>query len=268
MSYVSRISKAQVSELAELYKIAVGSTIYYYTSFVQDVIFNSNPYVAAPIKRGEFSFTEKLRAVRVSVSAPLYAPLIQFIASAPPEDVAITIYRAFKDAPDTDYIQLFNGHVLDITIDKGIGTVNCESETRLLRNKVPKFVFQAYCNHMLFDSNCGLVEATYAVAGTITNITGSVIKAVAWDALADGYFILGHANFGNDIRLITNHVADALTLQIPFSGLSVGGTVTAYPGCDKSYETCVGKFAASNLEHRLAFDNIPSSNPCIFGFKV
>ena len=269
MTYSSHLSKSKVPTFAELYRIVAGSAVYYYTSYQADYVYNGNTYKAVPIKRGEFSFSERLRAVRVNVSAPLAGPFLQYIATAPPQLVEIKITRVFIDTP-TDNVELFNGYVISVTIDGQVASAECESETRMLRNKVPKYLFQARCNHVLFDSVCGLTEATYAVNGTITDIDGSDITATAYDALADGYFVQGVAKFthptnGLDIRLITNHVGGVLTLQFPFSGLVVGNTVTAYPGCDKSYDTCNTKF--SNLANRLSFDTIPSSNPVMWGFK-
>jgi len=262
VAYSGEVAKIQIPEFAELYTILTNNTTYRYTSSNLDVVTGGYTYLARPIKRSEFSFADRLRTVKTTISAPLDAPFLQYIANSPPELTDVTIVRRFQTTGT--YSQIFKGKVISITIEKNIATCECESETRLLKNKVPALVFQAYCNNMLFDSVCGVAKATYKVETTVT-VSGSTLSAAAFDALADGHFICGFVEYGNDVRLITNHVGAVLTLQIPFANLTTGGTVKAYPGCDKSYETCLAKF--NNLAQRLAFDNIPSSNPCIFGFK-
>lgn len=264
MTYTTEISKIQVPAFAELYEITAKNTVYRVTSFAQDQYYNGNAYLARAIKRSELGFSDKLRAVRVRVSAPLTYLFNEYIANAPPELAQVKILRKIVDS-DTDIVQLFLGHVVGITIENNIASAECESETRLLRNKVPRYVFQAYCNHMLFDAGCTLLEGNFSTSAVLTAVNGSQIKAAAFDAQPDGYFRLGYVRYQNDLRLITQHVGDTLTLQIPFPSLAIGTTVTAYPGCDKSFETCQNKF--NNLANRLAFDNIPSSNPCIFGLR-
>ena len=263
MAYSDKIGKIQASAFAELFEISANNTTYYYTSHAQAVTWGGHSYLARSIKRGELSFSDRLRSVRVQVSAPLDAPFLQYIANAPPELAKVKITRKFLDSSDA--VQIFWGYAISITIADNIASVECESETRMLRNKIPKWVFQAYCNHMLFDSHCGLDAADFAVDATVSDVTGSTITAAVFATFAAGYFILGHVKFQNDIRLVTNHVGAVLTLQIPFPNLAVDGVVTAYPGCDKSFEMCRDRF--NNLPQRLAFDNIPSSNPCVFGFK-
>ena len=269
MAYSTEIEKTQISPFAELYRIVVGGAVYYYTSYSEDYIFQSNTYLKRPLKRSEFSFSDRLRAVRVRVSAPIAGPFLQFIATAPPQLIEIKITRVFVDTP-TDYLQIFQGYVISVVIEGNVASVECESETRLLRNKIPKYLFQATCNHILFDAGCAILEGDYDVSAVLSGVTGPILVSSTFAGYADGYFLQGivkftHPTLGQDIRLITNHVGDTITLQVPFSGIAIGSTVTAYPGCDKSYDTCLAKF--NNLANRLSFDEIPSSNPVMWGFQ-
>ena len=50
-----------------------------------------------------------------------------------------------------------------------------------------------------------------------------------------------------------------LTLNLPFSDLTVGDTVKAFAGCNHTTEVCDGKFA--NLLNYGGFPFIPQKNP-------
>lgn len=281
MAYQDEIIKTQMLPFAELYQIKVkGSfaggnrldlrsrngefaTYFYYTSFHEDIAFDNNDYLTRPIHRGEFTLSDRLRAIRVKVAFPLSAPAVEYICGSPPLATEVKILRKF--IPGDDAVQLFYGSLISVAIENNIANVDLESETRLLRNKVPPFLFQAFCNHALFDPRCRLSALVYEVSAIVSSVSGSNIIAPQFATRPDGYLNMGSVSFASDVRLITRHVGNTITVQFPFSSLPNNALVHAVPGCDKSYETCLNKF--NNIENRLGFDNIPSSNPCIFGFK-
>jgi uncharacterized phage protein (TIGR02218 family) len=269
MAYQDQIEATEMVAFAELFEIITPSQTYYYTSYQADVVFLTKTYLKRPISRGELSFSEKLRAVKVKISAPLDTPFLAYLASFPPDQTVVKITRVFIGT--SDYVQLFQGHIIGITIENRVASAECESETRLLRNKVPKVLFQAWCNHMLFDSSCGLNEADYGEEIEVDSLESpNRIVSAQLGAFDENFFALGYIRFSNDIRFIENHytptggsVPTHLKIQLPFKDLEAGDKIICYPGCDKSYETCQTKF--NNLANRLAFDNIPSSNPVIWG---
>lgn len=265
MSYEEKIQQVQVDSFAELFKITIGDEISYFTSFATDVLFQGNIYSARPIERSEFQFAERMRSVRCRISAPLNPIFMQYVANAPSEAVKVEIYRVFIDNPDINYIVLLGGEVISVTIEGNMASAECESSSHQLKNKIPRFVYQARCNHVLFDLGCGLFEEDFAVPAVVT-VSGSNLIASVFDLFDDGDFTKGHAKFGTDFRMITNHVGNTITLQVPFdSRVKSGSTVKVYPGCDGSFSRCINRF--DNLVNRLAFDHIPSSNPTIWGFQ-
>jgi len=95
---------------------------------------------------------------------------------------------------------------------------------------------------------------------------GSVLRSATFATQPDGFFTMGHVRHNTDIRLITDHVGQDITLQVPFdSRLQDGQLVSAFPGCDKTFETCRDKF--NNLARRTGFDLIPETNPAVWKIK-
>ena len=274
MSYENQIAKTELGLFAELYQITTSDTVFYYTSYIQDVQFQSNLYLARPIQRGDFSYSDKLRALRVRISGALDTPFLQYIANAPPELTEIKIVRVFLDNPN-DFIQLFLGSIISISIAENLAHAECESGTRLLRNQIPKYLFQARCNHRLFDSFCGLIETDFAVVAQIDVIAGPDLFLSMLASYSAGYFTFGHAKYQREVRLITDHTIDLPNIRIrlhsPFTKLAFNGfppagtEITIFPGCDKTYAMCLNKY--NNITRRLSFDYIPSSNPVIWGFQ-
>jgi uncharacterized phage protein (TIGR02218 family) len=268
MTYDSNLSEAQQTSLPEMYKITCGSTIDRYTSFRTDVTFLGNTYEKKAIKRGNFSRDMEFGSVSVTIDAILSTTFRQFIANQPIEPVRITIYRALS-TDMTDYVVLFNGQVKQTTINGNQIQVKCESKSDYLTKRIPKIIYQAYCNHDVFDTGCGLSEATWRVLGTLSSVSGNTIVSSAWNnaaGYADQYFKGGKAIAGTDLRLIVDHTDDTLTLQIPFgSSVTTGSEVYAVPGCDGNPETCLVKY--DNLLKFLGMPYIPSRNPVLWGFR-
>jgi len=264
VSYNTKISVEEQQPFAELYEMSVGSDIKYYTTYSQDVLFAGNTYQAKPIRRGDFNFSQNLRSVKLKIDVPLTETIQRYIANSPVEPISIKITRVFLDESG-DSIVIFQGEVIDVTITKYHAQVYVESYTKVFRNKIPKAIFQARCNHMVFDERCGLIENNYKVEAIVT-VNQAELTSNDFTAYDSGYFTGGHVVYDGDMRLITRHSGDTLNLHIPFDGrLTTGKTVAVYPGCDKTPSTCKNKYG--NFTNFLGFPYIPESNPTIWGFE-
>lgn len=266
MAFMDKIKFTKLPPFAELYEITVGSTLSRFTSYSKDVDFGGNTYLARPIKRGNFTFTKKLRSIRVTVSAPLGPFGQQYVANVPPEPINIRIVRVFQDGSG-DSIEVFDGEVISVRVAGNAAHAEVESSTKIFRNKIPRIVYQAYCNWYLFDPDtCGLNEATYQVPAQITLLSPVDLQSSTFDSYDDGYFKGGHVEYDGDIRMILDHVADQIEIHTSFdSRVQNGVTVNAYPGCDKAPATCVSKF--NNFDNFCGMCYIPSNNPVIHGIR-
>lgn len=265
MTYSDNIKKEEQPIFVEFYKFETGENTYRYTTSDEPVgSFIGDYYEPGLIKRSGFNIDKSFKAVSLTVSARLSDPLQQYIANTPIEPVRLTIYRAFLEDL-SDYVIVFKGVVKKLTIKDQIISANCETLSDVFRQKLPRILYQGFCNNILFDSICGLTEATYKVDAVIT-ISGSDLISATFTGYIDDYFTGGYVIFEEDCRLITAHTGDTITLQVSFdSRLENGDTVSAYPGCNKNPDTCKDKY--SNYDNFVGFPYIPSKNPCIYGIR-
>jgi len=263
VTYETETVKTEMSGFAELFEISVANVIYYYTSYANNITFGGQEYVSKPLQRSPFNVDQQFRAITVTISAPLIFPMTQYIANTPLEPVIIKIYRAFL-SDLTAFRLVFSGIIKTVDIEDKVARATCESLSDVLRTKIPNVLYQAYCNHRVFDPGCKLNQEDFRTAATVT-VTASTLVSAAFAAKPNGYFTGGHVVADTDFRLITNHFTSTITLQVPFDArVYTGSIIVAYPGCNLSPVTCRDKF--SNLDNYLGMPYIPSKNPAVSGF--
>lgn len=264
MTYSDEVSKKQSLGWAEIYKFQVGAEEHYYTSHEDEITVQGQKYSPRPIKRGNIESEDRLRNDRVQITLPLTNLVLSYVANSPAEPVFVVITRVILNE-DKDSYAIFQGEAVNITIDGITGVIDFEAGIAVLRNQFPSQVYQPRCQWSLFDGGCLLAEASFETLAVVT-VSGATLTSSTFATKPNGYFTQGYCRFGNDIRMITDHVTTAIKLQVPFdSRLATGMTVKAYPGDDKSYATCRDKF--NNLARWTGFKGIPSTNPVLWGFK-
>jgi hypothetical protein len=268
MSYQTELEQTVQGDFAELYDFAIAGQHWRYTSYQTDVVFAGETDYAATIKRSEWASEDELKPIQVKITVPLTNFVAKFVANYPIQRVAVTITRWFTADP-LAYFQLFSGETLNVVVTKSGAEISCESASLLYSSLLPKIVHQAFCNHALFDDNCGLDEFDYRVSASGVTVASSTIEHATFDTYDDDYFTWGKVKTADgDYRMITAHVGDTITLQTPFptTSLATGGNVIAWPGCGKSKAICQAKF--NNFVNFLGFPFIPSHNPVIFGIET
>jgi uncharacterized phage protein (TIGR02218 family) len=265
MTYQTEIAESQQEPFPEFFEFEQGGNYERYTSFNESLVFRGVTYAAAPIRRGTFSYDTQFGSVNVDITAPISDIFAAYIGNLPIEPVNVVIYRAIK-SDLTDYIILFTGTVKMVTVKDRTATAKLEANSSWLFSKIPNIIYQAFCNHDVFDTGCGLIESNWDVVATITTISGYNIESATFGGFADGYFTGGNVRLSTDFRLVTNHVGNVLSLQLPFDArLEINDDVVVLPGCDGAPETCVNKY--NNLLRFLGMPYIPSNNPAVWGFR-
>lgn len=265
MSFSTNLQTTEQTALPELYEFVSGAQTERYTSFASGLTFRGNFYKAAPLKRSGFSEDTQFGNVKVTITAPLFETLIHYLANQPIEPTRVTIYRALE-SDLSDYRILFSGFIKQVSMRDRLASAVCESNSQVLSAKIPTVIYQSFCNHSVFDSGCGLNNLDWRVMALISTVESATLTSTSFAAFDDGYFIGGQIRYDSDLRLITNHLDNTVTLQIPFdSRVKVGTTVEVFPGCDGSPTTCKNRF--NNLTRFLGMPYIPSHNPVLWGFR-
>jgi uncharacterized phage protein (TIGR02218 family) len=154
---------------------------------------------------------------------------------------------------------LFKGRVAQIdSIGRTSAQVTVASDLVLLDIDMPRNVYQADCQHVLFDAQCGLAAGTYSTAGAVG--AGSTQSVIVWSAATADYqqgtvaFTSG-ANTGADVT-IKAVSAGSLVLAYPLPNApAAGDTFVATYGCDHTMATCQSRF--NNLSQFRGFPFVP-----------
>lgn len=263
-TYDGNIQATEMEGMPELYHFWAGNLEERVTSWKEDITFLGQIYLARPLKRSGFSHDASFGPVAVTIQASLMDTFIQHISTMPLEPTRVKIYRAITSDMN-DYRIIFTGTLRRMGIQDRLARGEFESKARRLRVKIPKIIYQSYCNWTLFDGRCGLVQATWQIEANITVATDTLVAPI-FGTYDDGYFTAGRVIAGTDERWILDHTGNTLTLQIPFdTRVSSGDTVIVTPGCDGDPDTCTDTF--SNFDNYLGCPYIPSNNPVLYGFK-
>jgi uncharacterized phage protein (TIGR02218 family) len=278
-TFAANLESTEQKAIPELYKIERGSDTFRYTSYSSGLYFQGEYYEAATIARGSLHTDVKLAKITMVLSTPLTDEMKDYIPKFPILPTTVTVYRARIDDL-SEYSLLISGRIVSIQIKEQQVNAVIEAKSKTLSRKIPRIVYQSFCNHDVFDAGCKLDGDLWKVETTITAISANrtymdlAFQGGVWSEAYDKYFTGGRVVFGDDMRLITGHIQGThispnphtIVLHIPFDyTLEVGAAVTVYPGCDGNPNTCLDKFG--NYRNFLGFPTIPDHNPVIWGFR-
>jgi len=265
VSYEDIEISAEDGRPVELYEFRGVTGDFFYTSHQRQVTFNANVYTpVAGLTRRQLSIGVEggASSSTLEVLLPYNLDLAREYAygDAPPQ-LSFTLWRGHLSDPDEAYRAIWQGEVTTWSV-KGL-------EARLkipsifavaLSQNMPPRRWQGPCNHVLYDSRCGVNRNDHAVNTTVTAISSGTVTVanLPWtgnEGVGGELVVLG----SNERRMITATSGTAISIQSSFSAIAVGDNVIAYEGCDHSAETCRDKF--NNFENFGGFNLIPGLNP-------
>jgi len=125
--------------------------------------------------------------------------------------------------------------------------IKVKAFTELLNIQLPRLVYQPGCVNNLYDSNCKINRAAYAVVLTV--LAGSNQNTL----FCSQYQAAGYFNKGAIIGLTGQNIGARMSVSAFAPGIvylmwalpnvpNVGDTFSLVPGCDRAVATCVNKF--------------------------
>lgn len=249
--------------VAELWEITpVGKSTIYLTSAENNISYGGHTYTSFDLERDEIEEATGLQVATFNFKAfALSTDLLdsqtwQAAGLAGYFDYASVVLRLLflSDwSTQVGAVLLFTGTVAEIEVALGEIKFTVKSLAEIFNQSFPRNLYQAECPFLLYDSNCGLNAADFAVAGTVG--AGSDADTILDASLtqADDYFQFGYIQFtSGDIiglrRTIDSSESGRLDLTLPFNQApDVGDTFNVYPGCDRLKATCETKFSNTNF---------------------
>ncbi len=191
------------------------------------------------------------------------APFLQALRNGVFDGCEIKRERAFLsawDAAPLGSVILFKGRLGTIdNVGRTTAEITVNSDLVLLDINLPRNLYAPACQHVLYDSGCGLVKNAFGANGTVG--AGSTGLIINWSGASAAYqqgsitFTSG-INSGKTATVKSAVAATSLTLAYPLLNASApGDTFTVYQGCDHTTATCKAKF--NNLANFRGFPFIP-----------
>ncbi len=271
MSFDSFEQSLEGSQPFEIYKILVGSKEFFYTSGDDTVTVDGDDYEPTEIKRTAIAMGKQSRAKVVSVSVAAATELAQRYVGPPPGVRAtISIFRLQRGEGTGDKALIYSGTIKAVTFPKNgqFAEMQCQSLEASTNRAVPRYTYMGMCNHLLYSTPCGVIQADFKHTGIVSTVSNNLITIVGLSASGldvKGGF-LDNAT-GTEKRQILAVAGDVVTVLLPFEVSPLGTQITAFAGCDRVLTSdCAVTF--QNEERFGGFAFSPARNPFVSGLAL
>jgi hypothetical protein len=269
-----------------LYRFTRGSVAWRFTSADQNVTVGGETFVACRgIENSGIQQTAaSTQANQVKISMPY---LLDPTAANPPpgqafggnfrpyppsQRVLVTILSMHYGDPDSETNVDWIGRVISPSFTDTTMTLTCDPSYRNSKTggRVPRI--GRTCDVPIYSQGlgmCNLVKATFAVAATLSAVSGLQLTATAFGTatrnLAGGFVEWTEVDGTTTRRTINAHAGSVITVNFGATAIAVGLAVTAYPGCTHDTTGCDGY---SNRINYPGFVNLPTADPLTLSQSV
>lgn len=260
MSYTAQENSVASGRPVELYRFAIGAQRWTYSSGQTAVVYQSETYSPATIKRSGIEQGNEINRAGIEIMLPRDNPLASLFIASPPEGVvSVTIYRQHASDSALETIVLWKGRVGGARLAGSELGLKCEPVATSLKRTGLRARYQLICRHALYSAGCGALKDSFRVDGTVAAVSGATVQVAVAASKPDGYFVGGMLESNDGARMIVGHAGVNITLVAPMPSLSAGMAVRLYAGCDHSTAICLDRF--DNLVNYGGFPFIPVKNP-------
>ncbi len=191
------------------------------------------------------------------------APVLESIRGGAFDGATILRYRVFLTAAGgtvIDGVLLFQGRVSTVdSVGRTAAQITVASDLIILGYDMPKNFWAPTCQHVLYDSGCGVIRGTYAASSTAgAGSTATLINSSAALAAHQGGSLVftSGANANERATVKSVVVGTSLTLMYPLPETpATGDAFIVYAGCDHTMGTCQNQF--NNLANFRGFPFVP-----------
>jgi uncharacterized phage protein (TIGR02218 family) len=217
---------------------------------------------------------------------PWSAPVVALFFGTPPSmPVNITVSHAHYGDPsgflasagtDTSVRLMWIGSISQVKrTNPGTAEVTCNTMVQSFQRNGLRLAWTRTCPYVLYDpKTCKVNRTDHDVTGTVAGFDATLLNVAALAAFPDNTFTGGfvewavavtEANFAHasvpiyERRTIAEHSGSLIRLLGTTEGISIGSSVTAYRGCNRTITMCNDVFA--NIDNCGASPYMPGVSP-------
>ena len=263
------------SRPAEIVTITQGSTSYRYTSAGGSITIGSDIWLPIAMSRTGIKHDPSERSYVLEITVSIDNEFVAQFFAVPPERTAtlqvLKIQRDESPAFATRRV-LFDGDVqsIKITDDVSVAKICALPDIACLKRSIPRYGFQAQCNHTLFDAQCGVSQVSFQYTQTVSAVGGGgtlITVPGAGSSPFNGTFFRGgflRATGSFDQRTVISQSGDVLKVSVPFRQSVLNQSVDVFAGCNRIMTgDCATKF--DNVANHGGWPYVPNKNVFVTG---
>jgi hypothetical protein len=267
-SYDAEESSVENSQPFEIYRFLLGAEEFLYTSTIDEQVVDSKTYVPAEIQRAKIAQGKNERTRVLTVDIGVENPLAQRYVGPPPgQRAALSIFRVQRGDVSLTPALIYSGTVKAVTFPKNGNFANMQVQSIEASSSraVPRFTYMGMCNHVLYDTACGVLPAGFTHTGAVTLVSSNQITVSGLNASGLN-FVGGYADSSTGVekRQVLVQSGDVITVLLPFEEDPLGTSISVLAGCNKVLkENCAVIFGNEINFGGFAF--VPKRNPFTAG---
>lgn len=233
-----------------------------WTDWGQSLTVGANTWTVGPgLEVGDLRFTSGIETDTLGITIYPDASTVGGVSLATAarsglfDSIRVTVDLAFMltpTDPSTGVITVFDGNVSETEPGSTQIRLTCRSLLERLAREIPSRTNMPQCPYRLFGPGCGLAEVSH----TRTVAAGSTATVVNLDTASTYAIAGGRLVIGGVSRMIRSVSGAAVTVMVAFPA-TPSGTVTVYPGCNKTRTVCRDVY--NNLINFGGFPDTPKS---------
>jgi hypothetical protein len=233
------------------------------------VTFDGEDYEAWEVDMSPTQQTGRFETQPISLQVRTNNELVRrFAASAPAIPYWLSVQRYHRDDGDEEAYTIWHGQVAGVKVNRGRAEIALEPAVAVFGRLALRRLYQQGCNHVLYDSLCGVDIEAFRHPATIATISSLTITSGNFAEKPDDWFKAGFIETRNGARrMVVTHAGSSITVLTPFADgdLSPGDEVDILAGCVHDFATCISKFG--NEDNFGGFPFVPKVNVFEVGLK-
>lgn len=232
----------------ELYQFRCGPNTWEYCSGERDQVWQGKTYDAIAISNEGVTQSGDAEENSVTVNLPDHLPMMSMLFSDPPTIPlrCICRHRHGNSNPSAPIHFIAELRTYGRREAK-MAVITLQPLSATFKRSGSRMSWGRQCPHALYDRNCRVKPTDYQTSFTIDAVSRGRISSAQLAALSSGYLDNGYIEWTNGYgitqrRSIETHRKTDLRLFGRLSGLEVGMSVKAYPGCARTSNDCDNKF--------------------------